>query len=266
MIKKSYYQGTEQPTPGKNQYSSDSAIVIQPRFKEPFYKNFDLYQTEGVDSMSKLEPGTGWSNINKYKSINDFIDNKNLADKYVAEDNWIEDNWKNYQQRIEKMKTRANKLYNLIKVAQINNFKNNLDLAFNSVSQWRFKQDNNNIDFEADQYSDTDIEEGSHEFMMDDLIDGGGIFTLPLPENDFEGKDPTQLDFGRDYVEDQSSDLTDQQLQAFTDKYLTPGSDGIFGLPDGVNPQEDNLESENINPEFGTVDNGLNMYEDKWNI
>lgn len=81
-----YYQGTEESAPGKKQYKSDKAIVDQPRFKEPFYKNYDLYETEGEHS-----PGAGWHNIMKYKSIKEFLDAKR-KNKYKADDSWIEDN------------------------------------------------------------------------------------------------------------------------------------------------------------------------------
>lgn len=81
-----YYQGTEEPTPGKKQYKSDKAIVVQPRFKEPFYKNYDLYETGGEHS-----PGAGWHHIMKYKSIKEFLDAKR-KNKYKADDSWIEDN------------------------------------------------------------------------------------------------------------------------------------------------------------------------------
>lgn len=81
-----YYQGTEEPTPGKKQYKSDKAIVVQPRFKEPFYKNYDLYETGGEHS-----PGAGWHHIMKYKSIKEYLDAKR-KNKYKADDSWIEDN------------------------------------------------------------------------------------------------------------------------------------------------------------------------------
>lgn len=81
-----YYQGTEEPTPGKKQYKSDKKIVDQPRFKEPFFKNYDLYETNGEHS-----PGSGWHNIMKYKSIKDFL-NVKRKNKYKADDSWIEDN------------------------------------------------------------------------------------------------------------------------------------------------------------------------------
>lgn len=42
-----------------------------------FYKNYDLYETEGVDGPAKQGPGTGfYQNMNKYKSVSDFIRKK----------------------------------------------------------------------------------------------------------------------------------------------------------------------------------------------
>lgn len=38
-----------------------------------FYRNYDLYETEGVDGPAKQGPGTGfYQNMHKYKSISDF--------------------------------------------------------------------------------------------------------------------------------------------------------------------------------------------------
>jgi len=42
-----------------------------------FYKNYDLYETEGVDGPAKQGPGAGfYQNMNKYKSVSDFIKKK----------------------------------------------------------------------------------------------------------------------------------------------------------------------------------------------
>lgn len=42
-----------------------------------FYKNYDLYETEGVDGPAKQGPGTGfYQNMHKYKSVSDFIKKK----------------------------------------------------------------------------------------------------------------------------------------------------------------------------------------------
>ena len=82
LNKKSYYQGTEEPPPGKKKYKSDPAIVIQPRFENFFPHNYDLYETEGVDGKAKHGPGAGWNSIlNNYKSVKEFLDSKRKRNK-----------------------------------------------------------------------------------------------------------------------------------------------------------------------------------------
>ena len=42
-----------------------------------FYRNYDLYETEGVDGPAKQGPGTGfYSHMDKYKSVSDFREKK----------------------------------------------------------------------------------------------------------------------------------------------------------------------------------------------
>jgi hypothetical protein len=91
--KYSYYNGTEEPKPKQKQYKSDPAIVVQPRFKEPLFHNYDLYETDGVDGKAKHSPGTGlYQNMDKYDSVSDFRKSKkHLRDKYKADDSWIHD-------------------------------------------------------------------------------------------------------------------------------------------------------------------------------
>jgi hypothetical protein len=72
--KKAYYQGTEEPTPGKKQYKSDPAILVQPRFEEPFYRNYDYMDTEGIDGEPQYGPGSGWNHVMEHKSIKEFLD------------------------------------------------------------------------------------------------------------------------------------------------------------------------------------------------
>jgi hypothetical protein len=102
--KTAYFQGGgggNEPTPKKKKYKAEKAILVQPRFKEPFYRNFDLYDVEGVDGKPKLGPGAGWHHMHKYKSIKEFRDakRKHMQDKYKADDFWIEDNDSNRKQR-----------------------------------------------------------------------------------------------------------------------------------------------------------------------
>lgn len=47
-----------------------------------FFKNYDLYETEGVDGPAKQGPGTGfYSNMGKYKSVSDFLNKKRKIQK-----------------------------------------------------------------------------------------------------------------------------------------------------------------------------------------
>jgi hypothetical protein len=111
--------GVNEPTPGKKKYPSDKAIVVQPRFVEPFYRNYDLYDVEGVDGPAKHGPGSGWNHMNEFKSIKEFLDyrRERLKGKYVATDDWIEDTAANRKQRVEKMKLRAQFFAPIIKLA-----------------------------------------------------------------------------------------------------------------------------------------------------
>lgn len=91
LNKKSYFQGTEDPTPHKKKYKSDPALVVQPRFEEPFYRNYDLYEIPG---MEHIGPGVGWHSMESFKSVKDFLEErrKRLQPKYVADDSWQLDN------------------------------------------------------------------------------------------------------------------------------------------------------------------------------
>lgn len=83
-----YFQGgggPNEPTPKKKKYKSDEAIVVQPRFKEPFYSNYDLYD------VGDTGPGTR----KKKKKL-----------KYEADDSWITPNGK-----IKKRKIALRKLF-----------------------------------------------------------------------------------------------------------------------------------------------------------
>src|ERR1700690_127738 len=150
--KKSYFQGTEEPTPKKKKYKSEKATTVQTRFKEPLYKNYDLYETEGVDGKAKQGPGAGlYQNLDKYKSVSDFLKKK----------------------RKKKAARRRALLSILIKQRIV------------------FPID--------DQISDPFLGDSG---TYSDSVPIGGQLDEYLPLNDFEGKDPTPLDFGRDYTED----------------------------------------------------------------
>ena len=283
LNKKSYFQGgggENEPTPGKKKYKSDPAILVQPRFEEPFYRNYDYLDTEGIDGEPQYGPGSGWNHIMEHKSIKDFLDfrRKRLKGKYVADDFWIEDNEANRKQRVEKMKVRAGLLSGFIKQAQDENDGHNFDYGaglymnmdkYDSVEDFR-NGDKNSIDFAIDdQIKSAPIIGETGSYPASAQI--GGYLDKYLPQNDFEGKSPDKLDFGRDYTEDdEASDTLDfSDLEGLIEKYLTPAEDGTYGLPDGILPPEDkdpNATINHINPEAGQTDSGNTMYEDKWNI
>lgn len=260
-----YFQGgggvNEPSAPGKKKYKSDKALVVQPRFEEPLYKNYDLYNVPG-----KYGPGAGWHDMGKYKSIADFLKDKRkkLKDKYKADDSWQIDSGK-------RVKARIFLLNRIIKIAdhmmpptehgtEIYNWKNSPYQGKPKAP----KHDSNNLDFPIDDQI------GSGPILGDsgtysDSVPIGGQLDEYLPLNDFEGKSPDQLDFGRDYAEDVGIDK-DLDLDALMSKYLKPAEPSIYGLPDGISPPEDSDAPSNENPQYGTTDSGNTLYEDKWNI
>lgn len=243
-LKKAYFQGgggVNKPTPKKKKYKSDPKIVDQTRFKEPFYKNYDIYDIPGFEHVG---PGAGWHSMQKYKSVSEFLKakRKKMKDKYKADDSWVQDSGKITKQN-PNIQTRAQLLSNLIK---------------------------NGIDFPLDQYidpaltapdggvSDTDTSVG-HASLQ------GGYLDEYLPENDFEGKSPDALNFGRDYVANNVIEsLSDiKHIEDLLEKYLGK----LYGLPDGVLLEDDDLGTPNeINPDYGTLGPESLIYEDKWNI
>lgn len=90
LSKKGYFQGgggVNEPTPGEKKYKSDPALVVQPRFKEPFYYNYDLYTIPGMEDIG---PGTGYHGLQNYKSVQEFLADRRerLKPRYVADDSW----------------------------------------------------------------------------------------------------------------------------------------------------------------------------------
>jgi hypothetical protein len=316
LNKKSYFQGgggENEPTPGKKKYKSDPAILVQPRFEEPFYRNYDYLDTEGIDGEPQYGPGSGWNHIMEHKSVKDFLDfrRKRLKGKYVADDFWIEDNEANRKQRVEKMKVRTSLLSKMmIKTGQYmlppKEHGTSIYDAKNSPYQGtpkapnKSKADDNdgrNFDYGAglymnmDKYDSVDAfregDKNSIDFAIDDQIKSapiigemgsypasaqiGGYLDKYLPLDDFGGKSPDKLNFGRDYDDDDGllEGLDLGALEQLMEKYLSKQEPGIFGLPDGIHPSEDEDPSatiNHINPEAGETDSGNTMYEDKWNI
>lgn len=288
--KRAYFQGgggVNEPTPGKKKYKSDKAIVVQPRFEEPLYRNYDLYDVPG-----KHGPGSGWHSMQNYKSVSEFLKarRKKLKDKYKADDSWIEDDGSITKDK--KVKARSSLLSKLIKISNDCSdsdivYSDKRDayycskcnhMGFNGPSEPKpttvelhsgkdYTLDSNNIDFPMDQYIDPGIAVGDQENFMSSVNPMGGYLDKYLPLDDFEGKPPTALNFGRDYVKDEhptKNHIKLDDIEKLLNQYL---SHGLYGLPDGVDlPEEDIMESPNSNPYYGTLGPDSLIYEDKWNI
>lgn len=232
--KKAYFQGgggVNEPTPKKKKYKSDPAIVVQPRFEEPFYRNYDLYDTPG-----KHSPGAGWHSMEKYKSISEFLKakRKKMKDKYKADDAWIEDSGKITKNN--PMKARAALLSKIIKMG---------------------------IDFPIDEQIDSTIDHDG-DLSNHSMEIGMG---MPLPTYDSEDRPPSDLDYG--HQETESSIQTDEDLiELLTEKYLDhEAHTEMHGLPDGFDhSEEEDASISEMNPEYGTLGPESTMYEDKWNI
>jgi hypothetical protein len=237
--KKAYFQGgggVNEPTPKEKKYKSDPALVMQPRFKEPLFRNYDLYETPGEHT-----PGAGfYQNMDKYKSVKDFIEHKRKRNqhKYEADDSWKQDDG-SITKSPNGIKTRASLFSRIIKTA---------------------------IDFPTDQYFEEETIPNESETSAGNANLTGGYLDKYLTQDDFEGKSPTTLDFGRDYAEDATplEEEPSDDKEKLLDK---PSTHGLYGLPDGVDlPDEDIGYPNEINPENGITDSGNTMYEDKWNI
>lgn len=270
MIKKSYFQGgggVNEPAPKKKKYKVEKAIMVQPRFEEPLYRNFDIYNLEG-----KYGPGAGWNDINNFKSIQEFLKEKRkkLKNKYKADDFYIEDTKENYQERVKKMSMATETYYRMVK--------NAIDFPIDDqIKSFPILTDNQSytMPFELGPTGNPDFSTYPTQTNIPEFesypasAQIGGRLDRYLPNNDFEGKSPDQLDFGRDYTDEGSKAMvSEEQLIKLLQKYLPSPNQGEFGLPDGVNPENDeNLGNPNAhNPYFGTTDLGIDIYEDKWNI
>lgn len=270
MYKKSYFQGTEEPTPKKKKYKSDPALVVQPRFKEPFYRNYDLYDVPGFEHIG---PGAGWNKMDKYDSIQDFLKDKRkkMKDKYKSDDSWQLDNGTRTKKN-PNIQARAVIFNRIIKLAgdymlppkehgtSIYDWKNS---PYQGKPKAPIKRhDSNDIDFPIDDQI------GSGPILGDsgtysDSVPIGGQLDEYLTEPDAEGKSPDKLDFGRDYVEDEQADK-ELDLDALSQKYLKPAEPSIYGLPDGISPPEDLDAPNNENPQYGETDSGNTLYDKMW--
>jgi len=245
LNKIAYYQGggsDNEPTPKRKKYKSDVAIVMQPRFKEPLFKNYDLYEVPGVDGPAKHGPGAGfYQNMSKYKSVSDFLDQKRKRNrnKYKSDDSYIQDDGSitKSQKKSNKIARRMMLLSCFIKTA---------------------------IDFPSDDLGSDPILGESSSYA--DSIPIGGQLDEYLTMPDFEGKSADKLNFGRDYTEEDNFTIDDiEQLQLllnkFIDKGLNPKEIDLYGLPDGIESKEDLEEpSATENPYYGITDSGNTLY------
>lgn len=272
--KYAYFQGgggVNEPTPHEKKYKSEKAIVVQPRFKEPFYRNYDLYETEGVDGPPKLGPGAGWHHMDRYKSVSEFLADKrkHMKDKYKADDSWIEDTKSNQNERIERMKTRASIFNRIIKFAQRNydlgkGLYENMD-KYKSVEDFRDGKDVNSLDFATDSQIGSGSIIGNEGSVANSVYFGGNLDEY-LPQDDFEGKSPDKLDFGRDYEGEYTEPKKkpkniEELLQAYEagEKDIPP-----YGLPEGIEQEEELTQPNKPNSEYGTTDSGNTVYNKMW--
>jgi hypothetical protein len=276
--KKAYFQGgggVNEPTPKKKKYKSDEAIVNQPRFKEPLYRNYDLYDTEGVDGPAKHGPGAGWNSMQDYKSVGDFLKDrrKKLKDKYKADDSWIQDDG-SLSKKPKASKARMEILQALIKTASHEHVNSHCKKCGKTsicrckgpkntveVESCSYCSDNNNIDFPIDdQIKSTPIQEDSSSVAGANLT--GGQLDAYLPKADNEGKLPTNLEYGTDTEnsghKDKYKNIEDKLTQL-----LNMGEDGPpFGLDNGLQEQE-GLE-DLIDSPTGKTESGTDIYTNTW--
>lgn len=240
--KSAYFQGTEEPTPKKKKYKSEPALVMQPRFKEPLYNNYDLYDTEGVDGPAKHGPGTGlYQNMDKYDSVSDFREKKKKnKEKYKAEDLYKHDDGSISKSK-EKKRKRAQRRKALLMV---------------------LASDENNIDFLVDEQIKSAPILGENG-VVSDSVPIGGLLDKYLPKYDFEGKSPADLDFGTNYGEEETHDYIAKLQEMMDEKLetLNPKEPPIFGLPQGIDPVSDLDNLYEQDPRYGVTESGNTSYD-----
>jgi len=268
MPKQAYFQGgggVNEPAPKKKKYKSDPAIVNQTRFKEPFYRNYDLYDIPGFEHIG---PGAGWHSMEKYKSVSEFLKakRKKMKDKYKADDSWIEDSGE-ITKKNPRIQARAELISQIMKTA--------IDFPIDDEIE-TLPPEHDDASFQRLFMLGPEGEPGdmstfpgfpnlgdNSSFMHATEIGGG---EPPLFYPDFEGKPPTTLNYGRDYEEDGDS-VDEELLSQIMDKYLSHEQDSdLYGLPDGFNHSEEDTIIDEMNPDYGTLGPESLIYEDKWNI
>lgn len=273
--KKAYFQGgggENEPTPGKRKYKAEPAIVVQPHFEEPLYRNYDVYHVPG-----KYGPGSGWHAMQDYKSVADFLKDrrKKLKDKYKADDSWIQDDGSLTKSQ-KKIKARMEMLNGLVKTAgehfnkYCKKYGNTItcrcpgEKKIIEVDSCYNCSDVNNIDFPIDdQINSSPIAEDVSSISA--AVPIGGNLDEYLPGPDAEGKLPSELNYGRDYSFENKEDMHDH-LQSLLEKYLNYGEETFYGLPDGLeglDAREDGMDRVTDNP-YGKSDSGTTIYDNMW--
>ena len=280
--KKAYFQGgggVNEPTPGEKKYKSDPALVIQPRFEEPLYYNYDLYNVPG-----QYGPGAGWHDMQKYKSVQEFLEakRKRLEDKYVADDSWQVDSG----ERVKKNPNRQARMAifeKIIKEAQymlppkehgthIYDWKNSpyqgtpkipKQLKKN-IKKHKHNADDNDIDFPIDDLINHDSMVYPIEDEYEIRREKGDKYQFPSegssldPENLNISMTTPQIAGEHSYLPDtdfagrsdealnfgrdydnEAEMPNNEKLNDLENKYLQPSETNLFGLPDGIEPESD---------------------------
>jgi len=234
--------GVNEPTPKKQKYKPEKKLIHTPRFEEPLYKNYDLYETEGVDGPAKHGPGTGLYS-KKYKSVSDFRKNKkNILDKYVAKDLYLEPDG---SITVEKKKKAIRRMALLSLIKESN--------------------DINYIDFPDDQLQSVLITNDSG-IMPESNLTGGLADHVTMP-SDEEGRNPySDLDYEKEHADEVPIGRSYEKINELLNKYLNCKEPPIFGLPQGdISPEEFDHINDRV-PGYGNTDSGNTALTDAHNI
>lgn len=208
------------------------------RFSTPLFKNYDY----GISD--KNGPGTGlYQNLDKYKSVKDFIKSKRKRNKNKY-----------------KVKARMKLLSKLTKIAIDFPYDNDVTYIIGDTESYN-KPNQLGPGIGNSETFPSVVNLGDYE-SYSTPIGIGGLTDKYLPQNDFEGKSPEQLDFGRDYVP--ANDESPDYLQELFKKYLSPAEPPLFGMPDGINTIEDLDAPSNENPQYGILDTPTDIYTKMW--
>ena len=110
---------------------------------------------------------------------------------------------------------------------------------------WLFKKA---IDFQIDDQMNSFIE-------TEHSNPAAGLLTLTLPEVDFENKDPSELNFGRNYdsEEIESTDVVNEES-------FTPNPAPLFGLSDTLSDEGDTMIDPMDAAQYGGTNSGNTIY------